>query len=76
MDYTDVIHSCLNCECLKEATEASAEESGDSIKVVCGLCGRRANYPEESLNRASLGLVNENLRGKFVAHCRYACKCE
>ena len=71
MEHFDLIHTCLNSECLKEdGVEASSEERGDVIHVLCGKCHRKHDYPKESLNRTSLGLVAETLRGFFEVTAR------
>ena len=73
MNHFNLIHACLNSECLKEeGIEAPSEEQGDMIRVRCGLCGRKSDYPKESLNRESLDLVTENLRGFFAVTERMA----
>ena len=73
MDHFNLIHTCLNPECLKEeGIEAPAEEQGDIILVLCGLCGRKRDYPKQSLNRESLDRVTENLRGFFAVAERMA----
>ncbi len=72
MDYTDLIHTCTDPQCLEEeGAEAQCEERGDRIHVLCGLCGRRRDYPVEALNRESPALVAENLRGHFTVVERY-----
>ena len=72
MDHEDLIHTCTDPECLKEeGIEAQTEERGDRIHVLCGLCGRRRDYPKEALNRESTALVAENLRGYFEVTKRY-----
>ena len=72
MDYTDLIHVCTDPQCLEEeGVEAQCEEREDRIHVLCGLCGRRHDYPAEVLNRESLALVAEHLRGHFKVVERY-----
>lgn len=73
MDYTGLIHTCTNPDCLEEdGIEAQVEERGDRIEVLCGLCGRRRNYQAEALNRESPALVAQNLQGFFAVTERYA----
>lgn len=73
VDYTDLIHTCTASECLDEdGIEAQVEERGALIEVLCGLCGRKQNYPAEALNRESPELVAEHLRGYFAVAGRYA----
>ena len=72
MDHTALIHACTDPECLKEeGVEALTEERGDKIHVLCGLCGRRRDYPTEALNRKSPALVAEHLRVYFEVTERY-----
>ena len=72
MDYTDLIHTCTDPKCLEEeGIEAQAEERGDRIEVLCGLCGRRWDYPADALNRENPALVAEGLRGYFAVAERY-----
>ena len=72
MDYPDLIHTCTAPDCLKEeGIEAQVEERSDRIEVLCGLCGRRRDYPAEALNRESPALVAENLRGYFAVTERF-----
>ena len=49
----------------EEGIEAQWEERVDRIHILCGLCGRRRDYPIEALNRESPALVAEYLRGYF-----------
>lgn len=72
MHHTELIHTCTNPECLKEeGAEAQTEERGTRVHVLCGVCGRRRDYPTDALNRESLTLVAEDLRGYFEVAERY-----
>ena len=72
VNYTDLIHTCTAPNCLKEGgIEALIEERGDRIEVLCGLCGRRRDYPAEALNRESPALVAENMRRYFAVTERF-----
>ena len=66
MSPTDLIYICLTDECQdKTSSEAITEIIGEGIRLTCGLCGKQREHPHESLNRTTLNLVRENLRGYF-----------
>ena len=68
----DLIYTCTNPKCLRAVgSEASSEERSDRVYITCGLCYRRRDYPTDSLNRESIDLVVENLRGYFDVCERY-----
>lgn len=63
----DLIYTCTNPDCAdKVSSEAYAEVQDDQVLVKCRLCGKSHRHPKESLNRESIALVEENLRGHFV----------
>ena len=72
MHHTDLIHVCLKPDCLDTAgAEARTEEQHGRIHVTCCLCGSTRDYPKEALNRMTVGVVQENLRGLFKVEERY-----